>query len=473
MKLFRRAILLSLPLSLLGSAALAQGGDARVLPRGTVALRVGGEFTHFDSRQGGDGRALGAPLSAPFPFSLFPALAPVRTGLEGFFARTGGAFLTPDDLSLGTLELGVAADQRRVPISLEAGVLRRLTLRATLPLERRETEITGFRLLGAGLGVNPAERQDTLAKLLGRIDPTLASVGRLGYLPTAGSRAGQEMQQRYRRATGDDTTLPLPARGLSEAQLGQLLQGAQLGSLPRGTTRRDYLPGDAELTAKLQLLNPAGDSLSTRRGVRLAVEAGVRLPTGLSAGTDSLTAVVGDVGHAGVMGAGFADFFLGERVWASAFARHTVLRPREVERHTWIPGAPYRPLGAAVRLSRDPGDVTEFGVTPRYRLTGEISLAASYAFLRVGETTYGGASLPADASLAGLESTAAHSAQLLGIGAAYSTRDAFLAGRIPLPLEVELSFRTVVFGSGGAEDASVAVLSGRVFYPVWGRRASR
>jgi len=475
MMLFRRAFLLCLPLVLSGGAVLAQGEDARVLPRGAVGLRVGGEFTHFGSRLGGGDPALGAPLTTAFPASLFPAaLGPVRTGLETFFARTGGAFLAPDDLSLGTLEFGLAADQRRVPISLEAGVLSRLTLRATLPLERRESEGTGLRLVDPGLGLNATTRQDSLAKLLARIDPALASVGRLTYLPVATSRAGQEMQQRYTRATGDATALPLPERGLSEVQLNSLLGSAQLGSLPEGTSRRNLLPGDAEVAARFQLLNPAGDSLAARGGVRVALEAGVRLPTGLSEATDSLTAVIGDVGHAGAFGGVFADLFLGERFWGSAFARRTVIGARDVERLTWTPGAPYRPLGAAVRLTRDPGDVTEVGITPRYRLTDELSLSLGYGFLQIGETSYSGeTAIPAGAALAGLESTASRSAQLLGLGASYSTRDAFLAGRTPLPLEVEFSFRSVVAGSGGVEDASVATLAGRVFYPAWGRRPSR
>lgn len=204
----------------------------------------------------------------------------------------------------------------------------------------------------------------------------------------------------------------------------------------------------------------------------MAVEAGVRLPTAQGVGLDSLAGIVSESGHAAVVAALFGDV-VRERFSVSASARYTALAGREVERFTLVAASrgPFPALGSPRTVRRSPGGRLLVGLTPRYRLTDEVSLAGHYGFALIGETTYraAGDSLPA---LAGLESTAARTGQLVGLGARYSTLDAYLAGRTALPLEVSLLWRTTLFGTGGMEDAGVLRVEGRVLSPLWGRRAA-
>ncbi|HEV2147508.1 MAG TPA: hypothetical protein VGR37_08925 [Longimicrobiaceae bacterium] len=458
---------------LLGAAAAAAQEDARVLPRGYLALKVGGEFTQFDSRlgSGADGGPLGAPLAVPLPASLFPGtLPPVRDSLARFFTATSAAGetfpLTEADVFPGVLDPDLAADLRRVPISLQAGVTSRLMLRATLPVVRRETELVSLRLAGGTIGANA--RGDTLAALFRRIDPSLATIGRLPYLPLAGSRAGQELQRRFRRATGDTTTLPLPTTGLSRTQLNALL-GANR-SLPIAAAGENYRVGDVEMAAKLQLLGGTGALSPRETGARLAVEAGVRLPTAMTTGADSLTELVGENGHAGATAAVFADVPLGARFWIGAQARYGLLRPRDVERFTWNPAAPLDSLVALRPFRREPGDRLEATVAPHFQVTDEIALLGRYGFARVGATVYTGADPDPGTNVAGLESTAAGTLHTLGVGMTYSTMGAFVQGRTAIPLEIWLAYDGAVAGSGGVPDLGRVTLAGRIWVPAWGGR---
>lgn len=475
MKRLRSAAGFTLALLLAAGTARAQE-DARVLPRGYVALKVGGEFTQYDSRLGGEGR-LGAPFATPFPAALFPPLTAVRDSLARFFAATGQAGesfpLGADDLFPGTLDVELAADLRRIPIALEAGVASRLTLRATVPVVRVETEVASLRLTGGAVGYNA--RPDSLVRMLQRVDSSLAGIGRLTYVPLAGSRAGQEMQRRYARATGDTARLPLPTAGLGQRRVDELLTASQLGlrRLPIATAGETYRLGDVQLAAKLQLLGGTGGAVSPREtGPRLAVEGALRLPTATGLNADSLVEIVTDEGHAGASGAMFADLPLGSRLWVAARARYGILRPRDVERHSWNPAAPWDSLGELRSYRREPGDRLEAVVAPTLQVTDQLSLSARWAFLRAGETAYEAAPDPSSAPAipAGLESTAAQTLQTVGAGLGYSTMGAFVERRTNIPLEIWLTYDTAVAGTGGAPDLGTVRLTGRIWVPAWGGR---
>ncbi|HEU0077180.1 MAG TPA: hypothetical protein VFQ76_05985 [Longimicrobiaceae bacterium] len=476
MKRFPRVAGACLALLLCAGAAPAQE-DARVLRRGYLALKVGGEFTQYDSRRGGASEGLGAPFATPFPAALFPSLNATRDSLAGFFrasARPGDSFaLAADDFFLGNLSAELAADGRRVPIALEAGLTSRLMLRLTVPVVRRETELVSLRLADAAFGVNVSP--DSLAARLEDIDSALVRFGRLPFVPVAGSRAANEMQRRYTQATGDSTPLPLPTVGLGRTRLNELLLANRPGvdALPIGSAPENYRLGDVELAAKLQLLGGTGGALSPRQtGARLAVEAGVRIPTATGADVDSLTEIVGDEGHAGANAALFADVPLGRRLWVGAQARYGLLLARDVERATWNPLEPWDSLGSARTFSREPGARLEAALAPTYQLTDQLALSARYAFAHLGATTYAGEPDPgsAPAVFAGLESTAAQTLQTLGVGMGYSTLGAFVERRTNIPLEIWLTYDTAIAGSGGAPDVGVARLTGRIWVPAWGGR---
>lgn len=469
------ALLVSL-LTFGGGAAHAQGEDAMVLPRGTVEVGAMGIYTNFDSRFGDGGTvSLGAPFAASFPLSLLPVPNALTTSaLDTIFKITRakgqpGYTISPQDLELGTLNLGLAADRRDAPIRLRVGVTSRLTLGVALPIERRATAVTRAVLEDATLGTNLAG--DSLAKLLAKVDPTLADAGRAPLLPLRGTPAAVALQQQYTAITGDTTTLPLPGRAVNLIELNTGLAAAGLDSLPFHNDRAQYAPGDLEVSARYQLLNtlPARiQPLHGPAGVRLALEAGYRFPTGQGIDVDSsvLRLVTGS-GHGGPTAALFGDAFTG-RFWLTAYGRYSVLFKRDVLRLSWDPLRPYLPPSAPVTVSRDPGDLLELALTPRYRLTDEISLGGRYAFVHEGEARYDpgpGQGL----AYFGLEATPARTSQLLGAGMSYSTLAAFDAGRTRMPFEASLLYETAVTGSGGAPRIGRVTMTGRFFLQAWNR----
>jgi hypothetical protein len=477
---FRAAATLFL-LAVSAVRASAQGEDALVLPRGMVEANVQGTYSHYEGLFGsGD---LGSRFATPFPASLFPSLTGNTTAIQQFFtvtqARAGGAPFTvgPADAALGTLRVGSGTDLRNAPITVRAGITRRLTVSATVPIEFRGTQVTSLRLTDATLGRNP--NPTTNANNLAKIDPALAGVGQAALLPLATSPAGIEMLRRYRllRAAGDSTLeLVLPTRPISAGGLDTLLINDQLGRLPFSSIARPYELGDVEVAARFQLLNTVGPALRPSRsgpgGVRAAVELGVRLPTGRGGDLDSLTTVTSQSGQGGVTGALLGDLFSGSRWWVSGAARYTHPVARDVVRRTYDPAAIFLPLSDSTIVGRSPGDRIEVGVTPRYRLTDEISLAGRYAFLRQGATTL---DLPsgfpaAGMALAGFETTDANTAQLFGLGVSYTTLTAYGEGRAKVPLDFSLLYERAVAGGSGAPKTSRITVGGRLFYQAWGRK---
>lgn len=478
------ALRLAAPLVLLALAAggaRAQGEDASVLPRGRVELGVLGTYARWDSRFVAGGiEPLGAFASgAAFPASRFtPVRDATRAALDSIFSTfrrldpTAGYTVTDDELGFGRLETELAADFRTVPISLRAGVLPRLTMGVTVPIERRGTSSLGRRIVGGGLGRNTAG--DSLAALLAIVDSALVPLAASPYLPLADSPAGRALQEQFRAVTGRSDVLPLPRRGINEAELNALFAGTD--SLTLGSSRVAYGVGDVEINARYQFFNTVPERLQPLRGTtgtRAAAEVGFRLPTGIGALADSTLELVTESGHMGATAALFGDVFF-RRFWVSAYARYDMRLEREVGRRFFNPLRPDSLITDSVRVSRDPGDRLELGITPRFRLTDEISFAGRYALFREGEVRYGAVEPPVPGAVfASIESTEARTAQLLGLGMSYSTYAAWEAGRSSIPMEVTLLYENAVAGSGRAPNLARVTAGLRFFFSGWGgpRRA--
>lgn len=474
------ALRLAAPLVLLALAAggaRAQGEDASVLPRGKVELGALGTYTRWDSRfVSGGTEPLGAFASgAAFPASRFtPVRDETRQALDSIFSTfrrldpAAGYTVTDDELDFGTLETDLSADFRTVPISMRAGVLPRLTLGVTVPIERRGTSSLGRRIVGGGLGRNTAA--DSLAALLAVVDSALVPLARSAYLPLADSPAGRALQEQFRAITGRSDVLPLPRRGINDAELNALLTGTD--SLTLGSSPVTYGLGDVELHARYQFFNTVPARLQPLRGttgMRAAAEVGFRLPTGMGALADSTLELVTESGHTGATAALFGDVFF-RRFWVSAYGRYDMRLEREVGRRFFNPLRPDSLITGSVRVSRDPGDRLELGITPRFRLTDEISFAGRYAFFREGDVRYGAAEPPVPGAVfASIESTEARTAQLLGLGMSYSTYAAWEAGRSSVPVEVTLLYENAVAGSGRAPNLSRITAGLRFFFSGWGR----
>ncbi|HZG43692.1 MAG TPA: hypothetical protein VEY93_12070, partial [Longimicrobium sp.] len=250
--------LLALTLLLLAAVpAPAQDADAWVLPRGQLEVAGTGVFTHFQRRLGGDG--LGAEFAQPFQGLavrlLADSLARANVGTRQLWSRLAGGSPLPDSLVPGTTSLRLRADVRQVPLTVRYGWRDRITLFATLPIERRAVSALGPFLLGGNVGLNPDAARNRAA--LARIDTALAAFGGGLLLPTRGSPLGDSLQARL-RARGTDT-LNLPARTLDFAdlranqQLATLL-GPNAAAFDSLSNSRGYRFGDVQVGARFLLV---------------------------------------------------------------------------------------------------------------------------------------------------------------------------------------------------------------------------
>jgi hypothetical protein len=169
----RAALARALPLALAIAASTGRLGaqavlgpfeDATTAPRGTLRIGTGVAFTHFAERfdpSGGTGPTYG----------LFGAdTVGVRQLPQLFGAQTAIATLTGDPtfrLSLGQLAVRSRARSTSIPLVLEAGITRRLTVGVVAPYVRTYNTVVGS--IGpdpgqANVGFNPALDPESAAR---------------------------------------------------------------------------------------------------------------------------------------------------------------------------------------------------------------------------------------------------------------------------------------------------------------------
>lgn len=446
------------------SPALAQQGDAFVLPRGMARLRAAGMYMHVGSlfRSGGT-----APLGSDFGGSLtasrFAPLVPLESGLSGFFGATAGqtgaqpVTVGPGTLTAGELDLLLTANTREVPLSIGLGVAPRVEVMVTVPLLREERIAQRFALSGGTVGRNPDPEAN--AGLLARIGEQWRDLGALPLLPTASSALGQELQRRVRAATGRE--LRLPSTPADTAVFNQLLR-TSFGAAPLGGGVDAWRAGDVEVAARIQLLNTLGSRAlpadSAPRHFRAALGVAARLPTGSAGDTLRLLSLLPETGLAGITVGVDADVFSG-RLWAAASARVAALQETDVLRRAVPADAPLAAPARPSALRFSPGAQMELRLSPRFRLTDAIALGAEYALLRQNDSSLG----PADGAAL---IAPGRTLQTLGGGVRYSTLDAVDAG---IPLEVLLAYRAAVAGGNGAPAGGTVVIQASLFRRVWGQ----
>jgi hypothetical protein len=137
-----------------GSAQLilGPGDDAWTLPRGVLRVSIAPRFLSATERFGMNGReAIGAPFAGPLDASRLPTL---RTLADDISALAGTPSFEP---TLGNARINGGITSALIPLSLQAGLFDRVTLRASVPFFTGEQEaewlIDGT---DATLGANPA-----------------------------------------------------------------------------------------------------------------------------------------------------------------------------------------------------------------------------------------------------------------------------------------------------------------------------
>lgn len=478
MKLSSRAAraLLVLTAAAAPARALAQDAEAWVLPRGLLEVSAGGIFTNYDTRMGFGDPALGAEFVGPMRNAAeritAPAQAAARAGFADLFASTtdpdpSTATPLPDSLVAGSLALRLTGDERIVPFTFRYGLTSRLTLSLMVPIERRGTSAAGPYLAGGTLGVNPD--RDGNADVLAGVDPRFEALGGGLLLPVAGTAAAVELQERLRAISAPDT-LSLPTNAITMADLlaedeaGELLTPEERAALGLVSARRPYQLGDVQFGARFLLIRgPAGwpfpDSV-TGRSLRTSVGARVRLPTGRS-GTRFFSEIPTGNGHFGAGLDVLNDIFLSSRWYVNTSASLDVLFPADVQRLAFSATRPF-PADTALRtVRRAPGPRLALSVTPRWRLTDEISFSGEYALLAQRRVEYSGGEEGLLQSP--VEWRTGGSLHAIGVGARYSSLQAFARGRARVPFEVSLSVSRAVTGGGAAPQTASVRVMGRIF----------
>ena len=133
---------------------------------------------------------------------------------------------------------------------------------------------------------------------------------------------------------------------------------------------------------------------------------------------------------------------------------------------------PQSPFGPVTRTA---GDVVALDLTPRFFLSEWLALDGHYGLERRGTTTIA-RSGTASTSVTGLEPLATgdatiegSTAQRVGLGARFSTVDAYLRGRARYPIEVSLTHLETISGGVGEPKLFRDQVQLRLFYRLLGR----
>jgi hypothetical protein len=404
---------------------LGIGDDALVLPRGVLRVRVIGQWTTFNERYGKDtpGRPNGAlePLGIDFDLDTvgvreFPNLTPVQTGLRSL---TG---LSDFTLSLGQTRVRLNGRVTAIPITIEAGLTKKLSLGLLIPYVKTNQDV-GFTVNPRGLegnvAFNPAfafpQFADTnravvtglqnaatavesslpggsafctanpthrtcqviaqVRAFAGGIAQIYGSTSGTGspFIPIAGTDAQLAIEARVAAfksllgAAGGliQQTRPYPAQarlGLADAQ--RILTESAFGvtAEPLSTVERSHI-GDIELGAKYLFLDTFNGSTEARLdpkgfNYRAALTLAFRAGTGEPDTPTNFADIGTGTGANAVSVRASTDFLFGGHFWTSVIGRYTNQLP---DRQTMrIIDTPNRRLAAAWRQRDVDRDLGDF-----------------------------------------------------------------------------------------------------------------
>lgn len=297
-------------------AQTAQGHfrDARLPERGEIWLQATPSFESWDHQFGlatpgdttsGREEPLFADYDGPIADRVFPGRELLAATLNADAPDLGYDSLAPLQVSLGSLDFReLHRNRRRIPLDLEAGLLERLSVAASAPLVKTESEAF-FDFDPAGATFGPArsafpqadaflnqlqsgrealrarvesgdlsaEREEDARELLalsGRfVDALAGRVERNWLLPLAGTPAGSGLVDRSRELQEGFSSfgISVSTADLSSGLDADALHGVFTGRLGADSLvarERGWTVGEVELGARLQLL----DTFRERRARR-------------------------------------------------------------------------------------------------------------------------------------------------------------------------------------------------------------
>lgn len=512
-----QAAILALAVALCAGVAGAQavsglGDDASTAPAGSVRIKIESDWSYFDQffvspTPGAPG--LLQPLGARYSFdsvgvAQLPILKPVQDTLR---AITGVAGL---NVSLGKTVTQVTDRITNIPISLEAGISRWLSIKALVPIVETRTNVF-FRANSAAneanLGPNPAASGDAVARATdsifasqvvaaatavraycsgsGTSDPQCAGATALAtsatglgnslaslymngaFVPTRGSTVQSAVDARIASARGSLNAFaanpatgvpPVTATGVVGASTPLATPGLQqvlsdpafgVGLQPFQTIQRTHL-GDAELTAKVLLF----DSFYLRNMSRFE-PSGVNARMSVAAGYRFPTGALPDANaltdiasgtHAGAI---LLRGYL-DVMLGGHFWVSTVARYAKSTSDTmtlrYDPGVAFPSASSAIGVQRTLGNFIQVEATPRWVFNDFVSIGGQYLYTHKSQDSYTTGGVP----LPILESGSDYTEKRVGGGIVFSNMHAVTQGKSKFPFEVSYTHSETISASGGA-----------------------
>lgn len=501
----RRAasVALSLLLPVVAGRAGAQvaagvGEDAYVLPSRALRVSFAPSFEYADQRFRSDGtrEPLGAGLSGAWDATRLGVLVPGEAALRSLSG------LADATLSLG--DVRVTADRRStvIPLAIEYGLFGRVQLGVNVPFVRTIANVVADAndARSAGSGLNAAlfgddeaavQNSQLVSQLIteaGRREeqaglpaggcatsalPACAVVNdaraaandlealylRSPVVPREGTAAAEAIDARIATldaALGDALTITSPAHAalpIGRTDLSTLYTDPVngFGFDDFRVVERSHF-GDIEGSIKVKLLDgigPLGAAPARPVGIRVAVGALVRAPTGQGEQPGNPLDVGTGDGQTDVELRGAMDVTLGRHLWISGAVRAvTQLEDEQFVRAPYLVGEPL--LAGASRLTRarrDLGDAVQVEATPRWMPNDYFTVSATWQLRRKDADSY--SAVAGDAAYveqvyerlgAGTELTE----QRVGFGITWSTLSATRRGKRAIPLDVSyLHLQTV------------------------------
>jgi hypothetical protein len=226
--------------------------------------------------------------------------------------------------------------------------------------------------------------------------------------------------------------------------------------------------GDAEVGVAITLADGLTGS-TTGRGVRLAAQGLVRLPTSfLSDNRRFFDVGTGDK-QTDVEGTMVLDLVAG-KFGARAMGSYTLQMAGTAERRITRPDQPIALASRLARVSRNPGDLISVGFTPMFRLADRFGLMGGVAWRRKGSdavTLAGGQDPLPDASpdLLAIDTDGSWTTATAGL--LYTVPMRVENGKTHMPLDAGVAWESVINASGPLRVAKTATV--RFWLRVYGR----
>jgi hypothetical protein len=482
-----------------GSLA-AQAEFATPVPRGVLRVNFTPVWLQYDHFFGyhtpgyPDGAAV--PLALDFNAeSLGVASLPFLGTYQDQLQKATG--LGTFSLNLGRVVTQLNASIRTLPIGLEYGLSRWLSIGVTVPIVHSRVDVNfvvdSAAAKRGNVGWNPGFLDPTtIAHFRGQMDSALAALQQLAasgppalraqaqadlallrtfraladtpFLPRDTTAAGDSIRTRLASAEAGygqlaaqyadsgitlpplTDTLALANAALTRADLERLFSDSTLpvAADTLGTIVKTGI-GDITAHATLQLADGAH-----YRG-QLVVT--TRFPTGAAPSANTFLDLGTGTHQFGVEVALANDLLLGSHFLIHGVARVGGARADQIPMRVTPPDLPLAPLAQLATIKRTPASYVGLELAPTWQMDDAFSVRVDYSYFNQGATRHSYVD-PADSARVGLpasvldEGTGARLTRIGG-GVTFSTLSRYEAGHASLPYSLTVTYDNTVSGRGG------------------------